>query len=1044
MTAGTHTIEFLGIDTAGGDNTALIDDIGVYPSTSVYGPITGPASAVVGVAVEFTILLASPASGNIVISLSSPGFSSDTFQATFHGSNITSTTIASGQSSGTFWFTSGGSTGARSITATATNYYSNPYNFSAISPPPATCEISNAYVTTSGQSLAFFFQTISGGTSVIPTTLNYYPSIEVNGRSVGLSTNTWITGAHACAVLQFASGVQINPGDVVVISTQASWMSCGSSAAANQVTDLAISNFSGQSCFIPNGLTKTFRPGLNHSDLGSGDGTLFNVPMNWRYRCGPGYLTTGGTNEYVGYSFLQLNGNNGIDATNFPGAIGYWAIGFDDTAYSTTPMTATIISQDSAVCTVTQVAGNNNPGVAGQGQYYLFEVAYASGTTSANTPLAIQVYNGQASPSATQLSNLWIVGPGDFTVPAAGNTSWSFNRSNPYALSGQYLTRLHSGIGCARWVDAMLGFANYCAMTQPWEEPQLEAFSWNCTTYPSYTITYTEARALSPSVSPYIYSPFLGSIGMGSTWTCSSGLSAAITSTTQTTITVNSASTDPIFCGVLIQIGSEQMMVQALSGTSTLTVFRAACGTAAAIHASGAPITIISKRWAWTSLSQLVGANPQCVEFVCAEPHGLNDQISVSFGSGWPTLTCVDGTTVPVNGSGASNEGVYGPWITGPNTFYAAFTRATGVATTLSAPSGAVSIPVTWNPSGGNGFPTEFVALTSGQFAGCDLHYNIPLMASDAYVWDVAIKIRDNFPAGRRVYVELSDEPWNSWPAGAYFTNIVLSYQAGVPNSNYYVVTRTGQIRSIFRTVFGARANEVYAYLNCQEGNPGVWVTPTTSSYTSTLGYAAALGVPIDACGMAPYIGSSSDSVTVASWNGSATIQQMVDLLIHDVMCGVSTNANPVAWAAWVALIKDYTAYTGNPCVFHGYEGGLTGIAGSINNAPNLVLDVLHDPLIEIIEQDTYFLMQQYYSTVCMYSYDIYPSGSASWGVYGSIYQPHGKGDGVTPASDGNVYTNRNYCVTPGFIRDFVANSPATNYMLKTCSVRGLALRGME
>ena len=88
--------------------------------------------------------------------------------------------------------------------------------------------------------------------------------------------------------------------------------------------------------------------------------------------------------------------------------------------------------------------------------------------------------------------------------------------------------------------------------------------------------------------------------------------------------------------------------------------------------------------------------------------------------------------------------------------------------------------------------------------------------------------------AGRRVYVELSDEPWNFWPSGAYFTAIVLSAQtSGGGNPYYYVIVRTGQIRTIFRTAFGSRANEIYAYLNMQEGNPGTWITPTTSSYTS-------------------------------------------------------------------------------------------------------------------------------------------------------------------------------------------------------------------
>ena len=142
-------------------------------------------------------------------------------------------------------------------------------------------------------------------------------------------------------------------------------------------------------------------------------------------------------------------------------------------------MTVTMISTDTTACTCTRIPGNDNTGsgIPGYNQYYLYEVAYAPGTTTANTPLAIELYNGQPIPSPSQLENFFIVGPGDFLVPPTGNTTWSFDRSNPFALSGQYLSRLRSGIGAARWVDATLGFANYCAMSQPWEEPQLGAFS---------------------------------------------------------------------------------------------------------------------------------------------------------------------------------------------------------------------------------------------------------------------------------------------------------------------------------------------------------------------------------------------------------------------------------------------------------------------------------------------------------------------------------------------------------------------------------------
>ena len=108
--------------------------------------------------------------------------------------------------------------------------------------PPAlpNCQISKAYVTTSGQSAAFFFETISGNTPVLPTALNYAPSFSQNGTSIGIGTNSWITGYHSCAIIQFQPGIQINPGDIVTVSTPASWMSCGTANATNQVINLGV------------------------------------------------------------------------------------------------------------------------------------------------------------------------------------------------------------------------------------------------------------------------------------------------------------------------------------------------------------------------------------------------------------------------------------------------------------------------------------------------------------------------------------------------------------------------------------------------------------------------------------------------------------------------------------------------------------------------------------------------------------------------------------------------------------------------------------
>ena len=152
-----------------------------------------------------------------------------------------------------------------------------------------------------------------------------------------------------------------------------------------------------------------------------------------------------------------------------------------------------------------------------------------------------------------------------------------------------------NGVGSLRFIDPLLGQqAGFSNMAEPWQMTALNGFTWFYPTTPTYTVHMNEARALQYSGmtwtttnSPYFYGDQT-LFPDGSSWLAASGLSAAITDTTSTVITIASAATDPIFYSLVLQIEEEQMRVVSVSGTS-VTVLRGSNGTTAATHASQSP-----------------------------------------------------------------------------------------------------------------------------------------------------------------------------------------------------------------------------------------------------------------------------------------------------------------------------------------------------------------------------------------------------------------------------------------------------------------------
>lgn len=106
---------------------------------------------------------------------------------------------------------------------------------------------------------------------------------------------------------------------------------------------------------------------------------------------------------------------------------------------------------------------------------------------------------------------------------------------------------------------------------------------------------------------------------------------------------------------------------------------------------------------------------------------------------------------------------------------------------------------------------------------------NIPHLASDDYVTKLANYLKTNLPQGRTIYIEYSNEVWNTFFAqGQYAT--AQATALGLANYHKFYAMRSLQIFNIFKTAFGgnSRLRFVISYQSVK------WVADQILSYSVT------------------------------------------------------------------------------------------------------------------------------------------------------------------------------------------------------------------
>jgi hypothetical protein len=277
------------------------------------------------------------------------------------------------------------------------------------------------------------------------------------------------------------------------------------------------------------------------------------------------------------------------------------------------------------------------------------------------------------------------------------------------------------------------------------------------------------------------------------------------------------------------------------------------------------------------------------------------------------------------------------------------------------------STPATFHWGGYNGVPYESQIQLSNELRE-DLWINVPHLADDDYVRNLAQLVQQKLAVGLRVWVEYSNEVWNgSFPQAAY-ANDVLRPKYGFATSAEAYGRRSAEIFDIFSAQISNPTTRLVRVIAAQNANSSV--------LTQSLKGATVNGqLKADVAAIAPYFSVDTDQLYQRYLQGTVDLNSV----FTDLHSAVDTTMQMAADNQRIA------AANGLPLV--SYEGGQHLIArpGEAQNDDGFVA------LLSQINRDDrigalYTYMLDEWTKVGGKTFtlagDIYPSGKwGSWGL---------------------------------------------------------------
>jgi hypothetical protein len=851
-------------------------------------------------------------------------------------------------------------------------------------PTPVT--VDDAWIGSSGKTLGFHFHA-GDGSAPTPTQPIAPITLKVNGVAAGpLGPAAQLEG-NEVLLFPLPSGAMVKPGDKATVSTPPIWQATTGGLAA-PLGDLAVDNRVGRSPLPPSALAaKTLAIGVNNNTWPLAVWGNYWPFKNWAFKCNwpPGFVDK--IRGSVKLPVYSNAGANGVDATGYPGPAGLWLVYWKSAPgpKGEPAATFTLDTFDPAGTVVTERADLANPAAPNGYQARVFDFQHAPTSTTANISVAVQAFDPSNSGN---YSDLWIVGPGDFD--AKNGLPVTFDTSDPFALSRTYTQWVPQNVGSLRWVDSSNCGGNPSSCPYPELLMDKSYKGWGELSGRDVRWGYTALGPVDPQATPWQYSPFYRKDSERFTATLADPIATTPAVGANETYRFSDADTAPLMAGLEITIDSEVMRILAVSGTS-VKLYRGSNGTAPAPHQPG-PVKVSGRRPIQVAANGTAN-DAHTYQLVTDVPHGQTTAtMSIStVGDGWPTVTWTDGGTT-------GRLDARPPLVTGPNTMVQIVSPAVkgGAKPVQTYP---LDPKRCWSQTTyGMYIPPEVTAIATGKFPRAALHVNINPDAVDDFVWTLMRRIRDNFPAGRTVIVEYSNEPWN-FAFASFGHSTLAAYTLGYENpyTLSYYMRRSAEVGNIARAVFKetGRESEIKLMLNCQIGS---------DQPKNHLTYAAKNGWQVDRIGNAPYLNIDTGQGAFATWDDDQLCDLWPVFLWYDTRAGSYNGWTATARKA-IADYNNFAALSGNGgCQLMGYEGGIEMAAPT--GSPNQVtrgMDLVYNPNWYWMEDTFYrWAQRQGYVNLHVYSLSQYHSPNL-WGMYHWPRQKPGYGDGRNGGTDNRL-----------------------------------------